>query len=151
MFEKACDRKPISVIMSTLAAEAYVPGQSLTETMAAVLKAFDDFRRSNSDVVLNPVNPQENFADRWKTPVGRRLELKQNFHRWIIQANADFERILAESEPRELVKRVEAGWRTRLSENAVVSSLATPAACSALAAPRRVRIESAPRPWSSKV
>src|SRR5262249_2492996 len=83
--------------------------QSLTETMATLLCAFDDFRRSNSDVVLNPVNPEENFADRWKTTEGRQFELKENFHRWIVQVTADFEHEAAASaSPRLVAESAEA-------------------------------------------
>jgi hypothetical protein len=148
MFEHASDHKPISVILTTLGSEAYVPEQSLTETMRTLLRAFDDFRRSDSEVVLNPVNPQENFADRWKTREGRKLELKENFHRWIVQVAADFQHILAQTDPREIVQRAQKGWKVRLDENTVTASLG--AAVSGPSAPRRVSIQSAPRPWGAK-
>jgi hypothetical protein len=147
MFEHAVERKPISIILTTLGAEAYVAGQSLTETMATLLRAFDDFRRANSDVVVNPVNPEENFADRWKTMEGRTLELKENFHRWIVQVTADFEYLLAQTEPREVVKRAQSGWKIRLDENNVAAALGAPVASTVV--PRRVTIQSAPRPWSA--
>jgi hypothetical protein len=124
-----------------------VAGQSLTETMATLLRAFDDFRRANSDVVVNPVNPEENFADRWKTMEGRTLELKENFHRWIVQVTADFEYLLAQTEPREVVKRAQSGWKIRLDENNVAAALGAPVASTVV--PRRVTIQSAPRPWSA--
>jgi len=147
MFEHAVDRKPISIILTTLGAEAYVAGVSLPETMATLLRAFDDFRRSNSDVVLNPVNPEENFADRWKTTEGRQFELKENFHRWIVQVTADFEYLLAQTDPREVVKRAQSGWKIRLDESTVATALGTSVASSE--APRRVTIQSAPKPWST--
>jgi cyclic GMP-AMP synthase DncV-like protein len=148
MFEHACEHRPISVIVTTLAGEVYVPGQSLAETMGTLLRAFDKFRRSNSDVVLNPVNPQENFADRWKTVEGRRHELKENFHRWIVQVTADFQYVLEQTDPRELIKRAQSAWRVRLDERAVTAALG--ATVPAPASPRRVSIQSAPKPWACK-
>ncbi|MBI5293749.1 MAG: nucleotidyltransferase, partial [Chloroflexi bacterium] len=46
--------------------------------------------RSVHPRVSNPVNPQEDFADRWGTAEGRALQLEQNFHNWLTQARADF-------------------------------------------------------------
>lgn len=149
MFEHACERRPISVIITTLGGEAYVPEQSLTDTMATLLRAFDAFRRTNSDVVLNPVNPEENFADRWKTAEGRRLELKENFHRWIVQVTADFHYVLAQTDPREIVKRAQTVWKVRLDENAIAAALGAVPASPAPTAPRRIAIQSAPKPWGS--
>lgn len=148
MFETACESKPISVILSTLAAEAYVPGHSLVETMATLLRAFDDFRRSNSDIVLNPVNPEENFADRWKTSEGRRHELKENFHRWIVQVVADSQNILAQTNPADLVKHAQVRWKARLDENAVASALGVDTPVATAVTARRVSIQAAPKPWS---
>jgi hypothetical protein len=149
MFELQCELQPISIILTTLAGDAYVPGQSLMETMGTMLRAFDDFRRSNSEVVLNPVNPEENFADRWKTVEGRKLELKQNFHRWIVQVTADFQSVLEQNNPREVVKRAESGWRAHLNEDAVAASMGAGAVSTPIA-PRRIAIQSAAKPWAAK-
>ena len=151
MFQHACERQPISVILSTLAGEAYVRGQSLPQTMTTLLQAFDDFRRSGSEIVLNPVNPQENFADRWRTSEGRRLELKENFHRWIVQVSADMQHVLAQTNTSELVKRVHSSWKAHLDENVVAATLGTAASVSGLTAPHRVAIQSPPRPWGSRL
>lgn len=148
MFEHACEHRPISVIVTTLAAQAYVAGESLAETMARVLRAFDDFRRSNSDMVLNPVNPAENFADRWNTAEGRRHQLKENFNRWIVQVTADFQSVLDQNDPRELVKRAQSGWKVRLDEQKVANVLGAGAGYVSSAAPRRVQIQSPPKPWA---
>jgi hypothetical protein len=150
MFDHACERKPISVVLTTLGGQAYVPGQSLTETMSTLLRVFDDFRRSNSNVVLNPVNPQENFADRWNTAEGRKLELKENFHWWIVQVTSDFQYLLSQTDVRELVKRAQTGWKVRLNEDAIAASVGVATATALAPAPRRISIQSAPKPWGSK-
>ena len=77
-----------------------------------MLRAFDDFRRFNSEIVLNPVNPAENFCRSLEKTArkGRRHQLKENFHRWIVQVTADFQFVLVDqNDPRELVKRAQSG------------------------------------------
>lgn len=149
MFIDTPDSKPISIIISTIAGHAYVAGQTLTESMATVLEAFDAFRRSHSDNVLNPVAPDENFADKWGHPECRHLRLKENFHRWIIQVNADFQYLLRQPDLHDLKKRAETSLKIRLDETALASALGLVAAAPAAApSARRVSIESAPRPWA---
>jgi hypothetical protein len=68
MFADAPDSKPISVIITTIAAEAYSGTPSLELALQEVLQALKNFAESNKDTVLNPVNPAENFADKWTNP-----------------------------------------------------------------------------------
>lgn len=61
------DDKPISIIITTLAASAY---NNEADLLDAILNVVPGMRNAieNRDGVLwvrNPVNPQENFADRW--------------------------------------------------------------------------------------
>lgn len=150
IFEKAPDRKPISIILTTIAGRAYAPGQSLGDAMATILQAFEIFRQSDSNEVLNPVNPAENFADRWRLQECKHLHLKENFHNWIIQAGRDFRYWMSESDPQELMKHAESRLKIRLDENAVAAFLGAvvPAAAVSIHRPRHVSIHSAPRPWS---
>lgn len=150
-FETAPDSKPISIILTTIAGEAYEPGRSLSDSLTAILRAFDEFRRSDSDIVLNPVNPAENFADRWKTPEGKRLQLKENFHRWIVQVNADFNYLLSQTDLQELKKRAESSLKVRLDERTAAAALGITAAPQiSSATPRHVSIQSPPKPWGSE-
>ena len=51
-------------------------------------KAVESYikRNSNGDFVIsNPVNPEENFADKWPTHPKR----KENFFKWLRQGKAD--------------------------------------------------------------
>ena len=149
MFEKAPNSKPISIILTTIAGQAYIPGQSLAESMAAILRALEEFCHSDSDIVLNPVNPEENFADRWKPPECQHLRLKESFHRWVVQAGADFHYLLSQNDVRELAKRAETVFKVRLDENAVASALgATATSAASSRRPRQVAIQSPPKPWS---
>jgi hypothetical protein len=81
MFQNNPDKKPSSIIISTLAAKAYKGGDNLrdvlkyiVEHMALYIEEVDgEFR------VSNPVNPLENFADKWVD----NPSLKNNFDIWL--------------------------------------------------------------------
>lgn len=84
MFENNPNQKPSSIIISTLAAKAYNGGDNLMyvlkfvlDNMVNYIEVIDgDFR------VLNPVNPLENFADKWN----ENQALKNHFDNWIKEA-----------------------------------------------------------------
>lgn len=80
--------KPISVIISTLAAHAYDGEGMLVDALGTILKRMPDFIENRGGVawVANPAYPLENFADKWaETP--RKAE---NFRAWLRQAGHDF-------------------------------------------------------------
>ncbi len=87
MFE-GDDDKPISVIITTLAAHAYQGEESLSQALRSILKGMDNFidKKDGIKWISNPVNPLENFADKWaETP-----EKEQNFFLWLGQAQNNF-------------------------------------------------------------
>jgi hypothetical protein len=63
------DDKPISIIITTLAASVYQNEPMVSEALLAVVpKMRSELIRNKKDGewrVLNPVNPKENFADKW--------------------------------------------------------------------------------------
>ena len=59
------------------------------------MKQFAD---SGLEVVPNPVNPDENFADRWNMPECTDLQLKRNFVLWVSSALRDFNFILNDNQ-----------------------------------------------------
>ncbi len=48
--------------------------------------------------VPNPVNPEEDFADRWAMPEYEYLKLEQNFFLWLRQAQIDFHNITSSND-----------------------------------------------------
>ena len=80
--------KPISIIITTLAAHAYNGERELRDALRTILRGMiDHIQEVNGQaLILNPVNPQENFADKWpETPRKR-----QNFFNWLRAAQQDF-------------------------------------------------------------
>lgn len=82
------DEKPASIIITTLAALAYVGGGSLYEVLAQLTRDMPSHiqRESGVYVLHNPVEYKENFADRWNTRPWR----ARAFFDWVTQAASDF-------------------------------------------------------------
>lgn len=91
MFKEDKDVKPISIIITTLAARAYKGEPDIESALSNILLQMATFVNSGSSVVLNPVYPEENFADRWTMPQYRHLKLRENFKNWVTQAQIDFD------------------------------------------------------------
>lgn len=85
--------KPISVIITTLAGLAYRGEGDVAEAVASILERIDDYaatgvirRVGGRWIIENPVNPDENFADRWNDEGSRRAEA---FFQWVAWARQD--------------------------------------------------------------
>jgi hypothetical protein len=87
-FANRPDDRPSSIIITTLAAQAYSAGGTLYETLVDVTETMPSLVEVRAAVywVPNPVHPDENFADRWQSHPGR----ERSFFEWIDQAQADF-------------------------------------------------------------
>jgi hypothetical protein len=85
--------KPISIIITTLAALAYEKETNILRGLANVLDRFEKFIEDRYDPkrgrmvkwIANPVNAAENFADRWPDQPQR----EQNFYQWLAQVRKD--------------------------------------------------------------
>lgn len=88
MFSDRSDDKPISVLITTLAAHAYDQEESLTDALFSILHGMDRFitTRAGVDWVENPADPAENFADKWE----KHPERRDAFFEWLQQARNDF-------------------------------------------------------------
>lgn len=98
MFAKNPESKPISIIISTIAAQSYSGEQTIEEALRKTLMGLKQFADSGLEVVPNPVNPDENFADRWNMPECTDLQLKRNFVLWVSSALRDFNFILNDNQ-----------------------------------------------------
>jgi len=91
LFAKNPDSKPISIIITTLAAAAYRGEENTTSALERILADMDRYILPTPPCVPNPVNPSEDFADKWRKPKYANLNLEGNFHSWLKQARADFQ------------------------------------------------------------
>lgn len=93
---------PISIIITTLAASAYVGQDSVFDTLYYLIRRMPSFIETDAAgeaVVRNPVNPLENFADKWCEEPRK----KQRFFEWLQAASRDLDRLSRTSLP-EAVK-----------------------------------------------
>lgn len=93
MFSNDKENKPISIIITTLAARAYKGEQDLVDGLVNVVNNLEKNITKNDkgeDVVSNPVNPEENFADKWPSHPIRRV----NFYKWLAAVKKDVSDIL---------------------------------------------------------
>lgn len=88
------ERKPISIIITTLAARVYNGEQNLEEALINILEKMPEYINNSIPRVPNPVNPNEDFTDRWDMLEGKKLDLEGNFKNWLMQAKVDFKNLL---------------------------------------------------------
>jgi len=98
------DGKPASIIITTLSARAYQGEAEIADALETILSTMGALVNSTSPRVPNPVNPAEDFADRWSDPAYRHHNLEAKFGRWLRQAQIDFEAIGKERKPELIVE-----------------------------------------------
>ena len=89
---------PISIIITTLAARAYVGHDSVYDTLQHLLMRMPTFIETDgagNSVVSNPVNPLENFADKWQGNPRKR----QRFFDWIQAASHQLNKLAGATLP----------------------------------------------------
>jgi hypothetical protein len=129
MFEHRFDERPISVIITTLAAHAYGAEESIGKALVSILTGMDRHIKRDAygnDVIENPTDPLENFADKWPDHPERR----EAFYEWLEAARQDFLEAAKLSERRRITDTIARGVGRTISEKANVRSFgrAAPAA-----------------------
>jgi len=144
MFKSDDDSKPISIIITTLAARAYRGEGEVVDALSNILNSMDQYVNQAVPHVPNPVNPEEDFADKWYSPDHAHLHLRENFQRWLIQARANFEALCSKSDVELTVESAMKGFGVALDRNEIGSILGVP--LSVAMQPKTIQV-SAPRPW----
>ena len=87
MFE-GDDNKPISIIITTLAAHAYNGESTIGGALRGILRSMEYYIENvnNTYRIPNPVNPNENFADKWVESPSKATA----FFDWLRSAQRDF-------------------------------------------------------------
>jgi hypothetical protein len=97
MFADDCEGKPASIIITTLAARAYQGETDIDDALDTILSNMGRSVNKSEPRVPNPVNPAEDFGDRWSDAASREHNLEEKFWRWLRQAQTDFQVIGNES------------------------------------------------------
>lgn len=89
------ENKPISIIITTLSSRAYDKSENIVDAYTNVVKRmkehievrFNEDTGKNEMWVSNPVNPEENYADKWVlTP-----QKEEYFFEWLNKLGADID------------------------------------------------------------
>lgn len=145
MFRKNPDVQPISIIITTLAACAYQGEDDLGEAMERILNAMGTFVCATAPRVPNPVNPAEDFADKWSSAEGRKNKLEENFNAWLAQAKADFSTIAHSTDSDFISEQALLKLGSRVNTSVLRGTLSTPAV---MFTPAQHTIREAPaKPW----
>ncbi|KAF0200852.1 MAG: hypothetical protein FD170_3133 [Bacteroidetes bacterium] len=95
------EHKPISIIITTLASKAYNKETDIIEALINVVNEMENYieERWSDDHgkvikwISNPVNDEENFADKWQEYPQR----ERNFFHWLSEAKKDLNNIIGQS------------------------------------------------------
>jgi len=144
MFKDNEDSKPISVIITTLAAKSYNGEADLVSALSNILTRMGSYINASVPLVPNPVNPAEDFADKWYDQESVHLRLKENFDKWLYQARADFKAICSKDNSQLVVEAADRGLEIQLDSNTVALALGLSAA---IVPPTKTIHASDPKPW----
>ena len=148
MFRDNKDSKPISIIITTLAARAYQGELDIQAALATILSQMGNNVESKYPRVKNPVNPPEDFADRWSMPQYKHLNLEQNFWNWLTQAQADFEIIGSSDDVRFISEQIMQKYSLNLDSSSLRKKLGLSSATISVVTPKKHSIPAEPAsPW----
>lgn len=113
--------RPISIIITTLAAKSYAEQDNIYDALIGILDKMPDHietrRFGDKEVkwVENPVNPQENFADKWEE--SHRKE--ENFYKWMEEAKKDITEAFRETGLDRIGERLKAPFGKKVMMEAM--------------------------------
>ena len=147
MYKDNSDSKPISIILTTLAALAYQGELTLAGAVRRILEDMEKYIRPQRPRVPNPVNPAEDFADKWHDPEYAHFQLEHNFRVWLAQARADFELLEKAGEPEKIIQQLQRKFEITVGLDAIRKALGA-GGLNIISEPRtHVITETPPKPW----
>lgn len=149
MFKDYPDSKPISIIITTLATRAYRGETNIAAALESILTGIGKFVNREEPRVPNPVNPKEDFADRWSMPKYKNLRLEENFWNWLDQAQRDFAQITTPASLERLTEDTHERLSVTLKTDELYNLLGP---FIQVSTPEKVKdhhIEDAPKPWKA--
>ncbi len=150
MFADDPEGKPISVIITTLAAAAYQGEQDVASALDTILTNMGSYVRNTRPRVPNPVNPVEDFADKWYDSKYEHLNLERKFWLWLEQAQNDFQVIGQSRDADFITEQVQAKFASALDAGSLKNRLGL-GAVNIITAPKSHAIVEAPaKPWMRK-
>lgn len=149
MFKGDEDVKPISIIITTLAARAYNGEQDIVSALDNILAKMSGLVNKTSPRVPNPVDPEEDFADRWAMLKYKNLNLEQNFWHWLRQAQNDFEHITSTTDTQFITEQVDQKFSLKLNRAELAKQLGVSTASVNIITPKAQSITGSAKPWQA--
>ncbi len=115
-FQDRAEVRPISVIMTTLAAHSYNGEETIGRALAAILSDMDKHiqRHDGRYWVSNPTDPLENFADKW----AEYPERATAFFEWLERVRIEFAQAARSTDRRVITETVGRGIGGPLADRA---------------------------------
>lgn len=147
MFKNEPERRPLSMIITTLATHAYNGETDLYEALNHIVDGMPKFIRPAAPRIPNPVNPAEDFADRWASDPSHEL----NFRLWHLQLKADIAELRRGSVKLNEVdtavrKKFDLGLTSNMKKD--LETIGVAAAPMIITSSQTTHIISAPKPWA---
>lgn len=117
MFADGYDERPISIIITTLAAHAYKGEDTIGKALVSILEGMHEHVGRDAlgnALIANPTDPLENFADKWPLHPERR----DAFFEWLEAARRDFFDAAKNFDRRKITDAVARATGRTLSEKA---------------------------------
>ena len=118
----------------------------IDEALDQILSTMGGLVSPRTPRVPNPVNPAEDFADKWGDPKYSHLRLEYNFNLWLEQAKADFRTLTNARTPDLIVEQAEMKLGISLGRKGLEEKLGLGAPSLAVAPKSHAIVEPA-KPW----
>jgi len=143
------DSKPISIIITTLAARAYNGETDIVAALGNVLEKMGGLVSPTKPRVPNPVDPEEDFADRWYRQDCLHLRLEEHFNAWLLQVRTDFQHITSTTDTEFICEQIDEKFSLRVNELELKKQLGISAASVNIITPKTHTIDrqDSARPW----
>ena len=114
--------------------------------MERILIDMGNYVSDSKPRVANPVNPAEDFADKWGQPEYAQLNLERNFWNWLEQAQADFKIVTQSRDSNFITEQVKAKFDTAPDQSALRASVGL-GTVHVVTSPKSHQISQPARPW----
>lgn len=131
IFADRPDTRPTSIVVTTLAAQAYAQEETIAATLIGVLARMDQHihHRAGLPWIPNPTDVRENFADKWSESP----QLREAFHEWLQAVRQDFGAIARLDSDDLIVEQLAPSMGRGLVEKSVGNTTLVPRHSTALA------------------
>ena len=157
VFQADTENRPVSIIITTLAARAYQNQANLHEALLAIVDRMPRYieNRNGRWWIENPAEPDENFADKWNEKPERRLA----FLKWLDRVRTDVQAAIQSKDLHEAVQKMSPPFgatTVSAAETAILKSFGIAAPAVALATRPLPTIDAAvphcqPPQWETKL